>query len=44
MRGNLLLDARNLYDPNDARRQGFDYLGRGRGTAKSSHLVVSAQD
>ncbi len=44
MRGNLLLDARNLYDPSEARRQGFDYLGRGRGTAKSSNLVASPQD
>jgi UDPglucose 6-dehydrogenase len=44
MRGNLLLDARNLYDPGEARRQGFDYLGRGRGTAKASNLVASPQD
>jgi UDPglucose 6-dehydrogenase len=44
MRGNLLLDACNLYGPNEARRQGFDYLGRGRGTAKSLPLVASAQD
>ena len=43
MRGNLLLDARNLYDPADARRQGFDYLGRGRGAAQTSRLVASAQ-
>ncbi|MGH9492497.1 MAG: UDP-glucose dehydrogenase family protein [Terriglobales bacterium] len=44
MRGSVLLDARNLYDPNEARRQGFDYLGRGRGTATSSNLVASALD
>jgi len=44
MRGNLLLDARNLYDPNEARRHGFDYLGRGRGTAKTSNLVAAPQD
>jgi UDPglucose 6-dehydrogenase len=44
MRGNLLLDARNLYDPGEARRAGFEYLGRGRGTAKSSNLVAAPQD
>ena len=44
MRGNLLLDARNLYDPGEARRHGFEYLGRGRGSAKASNLVASPQD
>lgn len=31
MRGNLLLDARDLFDPATARSQGFVYVGRGRG-------------
>lgn len=30
MRGDLLLDARNLLDPVEVRRQGFNYVGVGR--------------
>ncbi len=43
MRGNRLLDTRNLNDPAEARRQGFEYLGRGRGTAPSRQLATQAQ-
>ncbi|HEX7003874.1 MAG TPA: UDP-glucose/GDP-mannose dehydrogenase family protein [Trueperaceae bacterium] len=30
MRGNLVLDARNLLNPEEVRRQGFEYVGMGR--------------
>lgn len=33
MSGELLLDGRNLFDPEDARRAGFIYVGIGRPTA-----------
>lgn len=33
MAGNVLLDARNVFDPATAVSHGFVYLGRGRGTA-----------
>jgi UDPglucose 6-dehydrogenase len=38
MKGNVLLDTRNIYNPRDAREAGFDYIGRGRGwrVAKNS--------
>ena len=32
MRGNLLVDLRNIYDRIDARAAGLDYLGIGRGS------------
>lgn len=32
MKGDVLLDSRNLYDPAGARAQGFHYIGRGRGS------------
>lgn len=31
MKGTLVFDGRNLYDPDKMRRAGFDYLGVGRG-------------
>ena len=31
MQGQVLLDARNIYDPRQAAEAGFDYIGRGRG-------------
>jgi UDPglucose 6-dehydrogenase len=32
MRGNVLVDLRNVYDPTDAARAGLAYRGVGRGT------------
>jgi UDPglucose 6-dehydrogenase len=32
MKGKVLLDTRNIYNPSDAIEAGFDYLGRGRGS------------
>lgn len=33
MRGGLLLDGRNFFDPEEARRAGFTYIGIGRSTS-----------
>ena len=30
MRGRVLIDLRNVYDPEDAERAGIDYFGIGR--------------
>ncbi len=35
MRGDLLLDGRNLFDPEHARRAGFTYMGIGRAVSAS---------
>ncbi len=32
MKGNVLLDTRNIYRPDQAIEKGFDYMGRGRGS------------
>ena len=37
MRGNVIFDGRNVYDPDRMRRLGFDYHCIGRGTG--SHAV-----
>ncbi len=34
MKGHVLLDARNVFDPDSAASHGFVYLGRGRGPGK----------
>jgi UDPglucose 6-dehydrogenase len=31
MRGNILVDLRNVWDPREAERAGFIYVGIGRG-------------
>ena len=38
MRGNVLFDGRNVYDPERMRRLGFDYhcIGRGTGAKRQS--------
>ena len=35
MKGNILLDTRNIYEPTAAMAQGFRYAGRGRGSISS---------
>jgi UDPglucose 6-dehydrogenase len=37
MRGKALVDLRNVYDPEEARRAGLDYRGIGRATQPSAH-------
>jgi UDPglucose 6-dehydrogenase len=39
MRGTLLVDGRNLYDPAQAAAAGLHYLGIGRGTAEASEVI-----
>jgi UDPglucose 6-dehydrogenase len=40
MRGSLLVDGRNLYEPEKIRRLGFDYVGVARGPAPGNGFVV----
>ena len=30
MRGNYIVDARNLWDPHEMKKMGFEYIGVGR--------------
>jgi len=44
MRGNLILDARNVLDPVRARYAGFRYIGMGRGQlAPAAHRALAAR-
>jgi UDPglucose 6-dehydrogenase len=36
MRGKVLVDLRNVYDPEEAQRAGLTYLGIGRGARRSN--------
>jgi UDPglucose 6-dehydrogenase len=40
MHGNVLIDGRNVYDPEQVRALGFDYLGMGRGAAEPAATPV----
>ena len=39
MKGAVLLDARNVYDPDEAVAAGFDYMGRGRAPRRSDQAA-----
>lgn len=41
MRGDLVLDGRNMLDPDDARHVGFRYLGVGRGRTRQPQEVYA---
>jgi UDPglucose 6-dehydrogenase len=43
MRGNLLVDLRNVYDPEEAERAGLDYRGIGRAARSASAVRAAAQ-
>jgi UDPglucose 6-dehydrogenase len=43
MRGSILIDGRNLYEPADARTAGFEYVGVARGPAAGQGFVVEPQ-
>lgn len=43
MRGNVLFDGRNVYDPDRMRRLGFDYHCIGRGTGPQTERLPSRQ-
>ncbi len=42
MKGAILLDTRNIYEPRAAVAQGFRYVGRGRGSTSSRALGASS--
>jgi hypothetical protein len=44
MRGNLIVDGRNLLDPADARAAGFVYEGMGRPSSPFAGLPESAEE
>jgi UDPglucose 6-dehydrogenase len=39
MRGNLLVDGRNLYDPERVREAGLVYEGIGRAAGRAAHVI-----
>ena len=39
MRGNLLVDGRNLFDPERVREAGLVYEGIGRAAGRAAHVV-----
>jgi hypothetical protein len=43
MRGNVVLDARNVFDPDTVASHGFVYLGRGRRTNPVAQIPEAAQ-
>ena len=43
MRGRLLVDLRNVYDPEEAVRAGLDYRGLGRAGARAAPLRAAAE-
>ncbi len=43
MRGRALIDLRNVYDPEDAERAGFDYRGIGRAAQRPVPLRAAAE-
>jgi UDPglucose 6-dehydrogenase len=43
MRGSILVDGRNLYEPSDILKAGFDYVGVARGPAAGNGFVVEPQ-
>jgi UDPglucose 6-dehydrogenase len=43
MRGRLLVDLRNVYDPEEAERAGLDYRGLGRSGARAAPLRAAAE-
>jgi UDPglucose 6-dehydrogenase len=42
MAGNVFIDGRNLYDPQEMRAAGFDYVSVGRGAVEPSSTATSA--
>ena len=43
MRGRVIVDLRNVYDPEEAERAGFDYRGLGRAAGPSARLQAAAE-
>jgi UDPglucose 6-dehydrogenase len=43
MRGNLLVDLRNVYDPDEAERAGLNYRGLGRAGSRTPPLRAAAE-
>jgi UDPglucose 6-dehydrogenase len=43
MRGAMLVDLRNIYEPDEAGRAGLDYRGLGRGSAPPARVRAAAQ-
>jgi UDPglucose 6-dehydrogenase len=43
MRGNLLIDLRNVYDPEEAERAGLNYRGLGRAGSRTPPLRAAAE-
>jgi UDPglucose 6-dehydrogenase len=43
MRGNLLIDLRNVYDPDEAERAGLNYRGLGRAGSRTPPLRAAAE-